>query len=75
MLHEFLDASPPLLELPPGKRLTLPTSPDQELTITPAGADVLDGKLNWLDIAELDCWIGGDRPDGSYPIGTRRRVC
>lgn len=68
MLHEFLDASPPLLELPPGKRLTLPTSPDQELTITPAGADVLDGKLNWLDIAELDCWIGGVHltPDNTW---------
>lgn len=59
ILHEFLASSPPLLELPKGKKLTLPTSADQELTITQAGKDVLSGKLNWLDISAPDRWIGG----------------
>jgi len=59
MLHELLDSDPPMLELPPGKKLTLPTSPDQELTITVAGKDVLAGKKNWLNIATPDRWIGG----------------
>ena len=59
ILHEFLDSSPALLKLPEGKTLTLPTSPDQELTITPAGKDVLSGDRNWLDIVEIDRWIGG----------------
>jgi len=59
ILHEFLESSPPLLKLPAGKELTLPTSPDQELSITPAGKEVLSGKRDWLDIVELDRWIGG----------------
>lgn len=34
ILHEFLKSNPALLELPIGKELTLPISPDQELKIT-----------------------------------------
>ena len=59
ILHELLESSPPLLKLPDGKELTLPTDPDQELTITPEGKDVLSGKRNWLEIIELDHWIRG----------------
>jgi len=29
------------------------------LTITPLGKDVLDGKKNWIDIKDIDYWIGG----------------
>ncbi len=59
ILHGFLVASPPLLTLPNGKKLTLPARSDQELTITSEGEDVLSGKRNWLDIRELNRWIGG----------------
>jgi len=59
ILHEFLESSPPLLELPEGKELTLPTSPDQELTLTQAGKNVLSGKRNWLEIINQGRWIGG----------------
>ena len=59
ILHELLESSPPLLKLPYGKDLTLPSSPDQELSITPEGKEVLSGKRNWLEIIEMDRWIGG----------------
>ena len=59
ILHEFLESSPPLLQLPEGKKLTLPTSPDQELTLTQSGKEVLSGKKNWLEITDQDRWIGG----------------
>ncbi len=59
ILHQFLNADPPLLKLPKGKKLTLPTSPDQELSITATGLDVLSGKSSWLEIIDIDRWIGG----------------
>ena len=59
VLHELLSSNPPLLKLPEGIKLTLPTHSDQELTITPMGEMVLEGKKNWLQIADLDRWIGG----------------
>ena len=59
ILHHFLESSPPLLSLPAGKKLTLPSHPDQILAITPAGEEVFSGKRNWLEIVELDRWIGG----------------
>ncbi|MGD8570469.1 MAG: DUF1835 domain-containing protein [Gammaproteobacteria bacterium] len=59
ILHELLNSHPPLIELPPGKQLTLPTSPDQELTITTAGREVLANRRNWLDMCSIDRWIGG----------------
>ncbi len=65
VLHELLESSPPLIVLPEGKELTLPTSKDQELTITSAGLDVLAGKMNWLEVSRLDRWIGGVHLDPS----------
>jgi hypothetical protein len=59
ILQELLGSSPALLELPQGKELTLPTAKDQELTITPLGKDVLAGRKSWLEIVDLDRWIGG----------------
>jgi hypothetical protein len=59
ILHQLLDSEPPLIELPPGKQLTLPTSPDQELSITNAGLEVLNNQRNWLDMYNVDRWIGG----------------
>lgn len=59
ILHQLLASNPPLLQLPPDKQLTLPTNPDQELSITSAGKEVLAGKRNWLDLTIIDHWIGG----------------
>lgn len=59
ILHQLLNSSPPLIKLPEGKALTLPTSSDQELTITIEGKDVLLGKKNWLEMVNIDRWIGG----------------
>jgi len=59
ILRELLYSNPPLLKLPKGKKLSLSASTDKELTITPEGMDVLSGKSNWLDSADLNRWIGG----------------
>lgn len=60
ILNQFLQSDPPLLSLPTGsKALTLPVTPDQRLSITQTGLAVLNGDLNWLEIHDLDCWIGG----------------
>lgn len=59
ILNELLESPEPLLRLSEGEALTSPINPNQELTTTPAGEDVLSGKRNWLDIMEIDRWIGG----------------
>ncbi len=58
-LQELRESNPPLIELSNGNSLTLPASPDQELTITPTGKAVLSGTKNWLELIEQDQWIGG----------------
>jgi hypothetical protein len=59
ILRDMLQSNPPLLALPPGKQLSLPPEKDQALSLTTAGESVLSRKTNWLDIAEVDRWIGG----------------
>ena len=51
--------STPLLKLADGAQWTSPPKADQELTITAAGEAVLSGEQNWLELAEIDRWIGG----------------
>lgn len=58
VLHELIESTPPLLALE-GEALSTPLTRDQKLTITPAGKDVLAGKVNWLDVLNIDRWIGG----------------
>jgi len=58
MLYELLESDPPLLELTQGGELTLP-NPNQELTITPTGSEVLSGSKNWLEMIKINRWIGG----------------
>lgn len=59
ILHEFLTSSPPLLELSGDQKFVTPTNPAQELTITTEGKETLSEKRNWLNIVNLDRWIGG----------------
>ena len=59
ILQQMLEENPPLLSLAQGNKLCLPMSPDQELSITPAGKNVLAGRKNRLDSAGMDRWIGG----------------
>ena len=59
ILQQFLESDPPLLKLPADMDPTLPGGCHQELTLTRAGNEVLSGKRNWLDMVELDQWIGG----------------
>ena len=54
-----LKTSTPLLKLAEGVQWTMPPKPDQELSITPMGEAVLAGEKNWLELAEIACWIGG----------------
>jgi len=59
ILRDMLGSQPPLMTLPKGIELTLPTNREQILSITQAGKEVLAGKKNWLDLIQIDCWIGG----------------
>lgn len=59
ILQELLKSTPPLLKLSEGKELMLPITPEQELIVTPAGREVLACEKNWLEMVELDRWIGG----------------
>jgi hypothetical protein len=59
ILNDLLASSPPLLTLPEAKKLSLPISPEQALTITNAGEEVLNKQCNWLEMIEIDKWIGG----------------
>jgi len=59
LLNEFLGSSPELLTLSDREELDITANPDNKLTISTIGKDVLSGERNWLDIIKLDKWIGG----------------
>jgi len=59
ILNQLLATSPPLIQLSSAKQLSLPPEADQKLSITTTGKDVLTGNKNWLDIIDIDHWIGG----------------
>jgi hypothetical protein len=59
ILEELTSSAQPLLQLPEGLELTMPAKPDQILSVTSLGHEVLFGKRNWLEIDGLDRWIGG----------------
>lgn len=64
-LNELLGSTPPLLQFDQGRMLALPASLDQAraqngvLSCTSAGKDMLNNRLNWLEMTELDRWFGG----------------
>lgn len=59
VLRQLLGSRPSLLTLSGGEELSLPIDPGQELLVTREGREVLAGKRSWLDIVELDRWLGG----------------
>jgi len=59
IINSFLKSSPSLVSLSKGKELTLPINSEHKLFITSVGEEVLLGKRNWIEINELNRWIGG----------------
>lgn len=59
LLRQMLNSTPALLELPSGQQLTLPPKPEQRLTVTQAGQQVLTGETSWLALQPATRWIGG----------------
>ena len=59
ILQELLESPTPLLKLEKDNKWERPPDLDHEITITPVGEAVLFGEKNWLDLAEIDRWIGG----------------
>ena len=58
-LSQMLEGEKPLIVLPEGKTLTLPSSPDQLLSITDHGLQVLKGEQCWEGLKQINRWIGG----------------
>jgi hypothetical protein len=59
ILHELSASYPPLLKLSNGQRFIPSSCPDQQLTLTAEGKEILSGSMNWLSVAKIDRWIGG----------------
>lgn len=59
ILQGMLQSQPALITQAGETRLNLPSTSEQTLEITNANKQVLCGSYNWLNIAELDLWIGG----------------
>ena len=59
ILDEMANSNPPLLALKNGDPLQKPVKCTDDLVITKAGENVLQGKVSFLDYYEIDRWIGG----------------
>lgn len=68
ILHELSASYPPLLKLSNGQRFISSSCPDQQLTLTAEGKEILSGSMNWLSVAKIDRWIGGVHltPDNNW---------
>ena len=68
ILHELSASSPPLIKLSNGQKSITPLYPDQQLTLTAEGQEILSGNRNWLSIVNIDRWIGGVHltPDNNW---------
>jgi hypothetical protein len=58
ILNQLLQAPCPLIKVSSGNQITLPAN-TQTISITDTGKAVLNGTKNWLDIIEINQWIGG----------------
>lgn len=59
ILNQLLKAPEPLISLSNANTLNLPAKPEDILSITDTGKAVLNGEKNWLDIIDIEKWIGG----------------
>lgn len=59
ILNQMLTSTPACLVLSDGESLNPPVDRDSLVNISQAGLDLLDGKLNWLELHQIDQWIGG----------------
>ncbi len=59
VLNGLINSVPALIAASSDNKIISNPSPEQKLTITAAGVDVLKGKRNWLDMRQTDRWIGG----------------
>ncbi len=59
ILDEFIHCDPPLIELQGNQAWSLPPCADQILLITEGGLAVLQGRRDWLDLANYNRWLGG----------------
>jgi len=58
-LNTFLNAPSPLIKLNKGSKLTLAATSDQRISITETGKAILNAQKNWLNIININYWIGG----------------
>ncbi len=59
VLNELLESNTPLIVLSEGKEVNSSNVKHKKVAITPVGLEVLSGKLNWLEISNINRWIGG----------------
>ena len=65
ILQSMLDSTPALLETSSGQTVCYPVSNQQTIRITDTGRAVLSGTVNYLDLIDIDRWIGGVHLDAS----------
>ncbi len=59
VLNELLKSKKPLAVLTEGNELNSSNIRYTKVTITPFGLETLSGKMNWLDVSDINRWIGG----------------
>ncbi len=59
ILNELLAGENPLILSSLGGKIIQPLTPKQKLSVTTIGKEVLSNQRNWLDLTQLDRWIGG----------------
>lgn len=59
LLNSYIDTPHPLLTTHSQTKLSPPFSPDESITLTPLGIEVMQAKKSWWDIGIVDRYIGG----------------
>ncbi|HIO91729.1 MAG TPA: DUF1835 domain-containing protein [Leucothrix mucor] len=59
LLNELLASNPPLIEVPTSENFALKPKPEQQANITSIGEKVLLGECHYLEMIEIERWIGG----------------
>ena len=59
IINGLMNENAPLLKSNSGKNILLPFSPEQEVSLTNEGKEVMFGKKQWLAKNSFDKWLGG----------------